>query len=156
MLAMGLLPAGSTCGLSGPPAPDPDAVPLWVSGSLASAPLPIDIPIPTIQERDWPTDPDQRLVLEITIAETGNVEKVHPLRGVKFPDKSPIPAAIYEWKFSPSILNGNPIEMRIIVAFQLSQELGLCAWTREPPLFENETQSDPRKGMKCAPQIHQQ
>ena len=55
------------------------------------------------------------VILEAIIDETGCVQRVQVLRSISLLDKAAI-AAVEQWKYSPTILNGRPVPVRLTVA----------------------------------------
>jgi hypothetical protein len=121
-----------------------------MEGCFATKPSPVNNPIPGIELQDWPTDPDTILALELTITEVGTVESINPLKTVVMEEDSLILRALYNWTFLPSILNGEPIKMRIIVVFRFSTVWGLCEGF-ELPSDRSATRSRLLPPVRCTP-----
>jgi protein TonB len=62
------------------------------------------------------------VIIEATIDEQGNVTETHILRSIPLLDE-PAVAAVRQWKFSPTLLNGVPVSivMTVTVNFTLTQ-----------------------------------
>ncbi len=62
------------------------------------------------------------VIIEATIDEQGNVTETHILRSIPLLDE-PAVAAVRQWKFSPTLLNGVPVPivMTVTVNFTLTQ-----------------------------------
>jgi protein TonB len=62
------------------------------------------------------------VILEATIDEQGNVTETRLLRSIPLLDEAAV-AAVRQWKFSPTLLNGVPVPivMTVTVNFTLTQ-----------------------------------
>ena len=62
------------------------------------------------------------VIIEATIDEQGNVIDTRILRSIPLLDESAV-AAVRQWKFSPTLLNGAPVSivMTVTVNFKLTQ-----------------------------------
>jgi protein TonB len=59
------------------------------------------------------------VILEIVIAEDGGVIETHILRSIPALDQAAIDA-VSQWKFEPTLLNGEPVEVEITVTVNFS------------------------------------
>jgi periplasmic protein TonB len=60
------------------------------------------------------------VILEAIIDENGTVQSVKVLRSVALLDKSAV-AAVEQWRYSPTILNGGPVPvvLTVVVSFKI-------------------------------------
>jgi protein TonB len=63
------------------------------------------------------------VILETVIGTDGSVQQAHVLRPVALLDKAAIDA-VMQWKYTPTLLNGEPVEvvMTVTVTFSLAQQ----------------------------------
>ena len=111
--------------VSPPPPPPPPPPPLPKEpvrvGSRISAPIklihvdPIYPPIALAARRGG------LVILEALIGEDGNVQKVHALRAEPLFEEAAI-TAVRQWRFSPTLLNGEPVPVVMTVTVQFTLE----------------------------------
>jgi len=124
---LGGVPGGGSIGLSSAPPPPPPRkkkAPVRVGGNVQSSKL-IRRVEPSYPELAKRARVQGIVILQVTVDETGSVGAIKIIRG--HPLLSP-PAleAVRQWKYSPTILNGEPVQVvaTVTVNFVLSQSRG--------------------------------
>jgi protein TonB len=98
--------------------------PIAVAGTIEQAKLVKRVPpvYPTLAAK---ARIEGIVILQITVSEKGNVEKVKVLRGSPLLDDAAV-AAVQQWKYAPTILDGQPVPViaTVTVNFQLKTASG--------------------------------
>jgi protein TonB len=107
-------------GTIAPPAPPPAPnKPVRLHSGMTAPRKVVDVP-PNYPELALRTRKDGIVIVEATIDERGNVIAAHVLRSAPLLDEAAL-AAVRQWKFTPAVLNGEPVPvvMTVTVNFQL-------------------------------------
>jgi TonB family protein len=61
------------------------------------------------------------VIIDIKVGTDGSVAEARVLRSIPLPDQAALDAAVYQWTFEPTLLNGEPVEvlMTVTVNFTL-------------------------------------
>ena len=103
-----------------PPPPSPPPQPLPRVGGNIKPPQKIADVAPTYPAIARAAHVEGVVILEVVIAEDGSVRDVKILRSIPLLDAAAI-EAVRQWRFSPTLLNGEPVPivMTVTVAFRL-------------------------------------
>jgi protein TonB len=101
------------------PPPPPANKPVRLHSGMTAPRKVVDVP-PNYPEIALRTRKDGIVIVEATIDERGNVIAAHVLRPAPLLDEAAL-AAVRQWKFTPAMLNGEPVPvvMTVTVNFQL-------------------------------------
>ncbi len=118
---VGGIPGGtgsSVLGMSAPP-PPPKAEPVRVGGDIKE-PKKIKDAKPVYPQVAMAAKVEGMVIIEATIGKDGSVQDAKILRHVPLLDQAAMDA-VKEWKFTPTTLNGQPVEvlMTVTVNFTL-------------------------------------
>lgn len=117
----GGVPGGVVGGVVGglPPAPSAP-MPVRVGGDIKEPRKLVDAP-PVYPDIAKQARVQGIVILECTIAPTGEVEKVEVIRGIPLLDQAAIDS-VKQWRYTPTLLNGVPVPviMTVTVNFRLS------------------------------------
>ena len=104
-----------------PPPPPPDAphAPVRIGGEIHPPTLLRRVE-PTYSELALNAHVEGTVILDAIIDEDGIVQSVKVLRSVALLDKSAV-AAVEQWRYSPTILNGRPVPviLTVVVSFKI-------------------------------------
>jgi TonB family protein len=104
-----------------PPVPQPRTPPIRLHSGIKPPARLVSVP-PAYPAMARLAHQEGIVIIEATIDEQGNVTETHILRSIPLLDESAV-AAVRQWKFSPTLLNGVPVSivMTVTVNFKLTQ-----------------------------------
>jgi periplasmic protein TonB len=110
-----------------PPPPSPPRAPVPVGGDVKEPRKIFDVP-PVYPPIAQAAKVQGLVVIEATIARDGSVKNAHVLRHVALLDEAALDA-VRQWRFTPTLLNGVPIEVIMTVTVNFRLRLP----SRQPP-----------------------
>ena len=122
---MGGIVGGISEAPSPPPPPPPDVrKPVRIGGELSAPALLLRVP-PVYPELAQKAHIQGLVILEAAVDEHGAVTNVKVLRSVKFLDE-PALDAVRQWRYSPLLLNGQPMPfvLTVTVSFTIEAAAG--------------------------------
>ena len=105
-----------------PPPPPPVQTPMRLHAGITAPRKIVDV-APVYPSIAQAARKDGVVILETVIDAHGNVQSVHVLRSVPLLDEAAV-AAVRQWRFTPALLNGEPVPvvMTVTVNFRLQDE----------------------------------
>jgi len=113
-------PGGIVGGIAPPPPPPPPAAPVRVGGDIKE-PKKIKDVKPVYPQIAQTAKIQGIVIIEATIGKDGSVKDAKVLRSQAMLDQAALDA-VRQWKFTPTLLNGQPVEviMTVTVNFTLN------------------------------------
>lgn len=101
-----------------PPPPPPDKR-VYVTGGQIKQPIRLVEVQPVYPELAKQARVEGLVIVQATIGPTGDVEDVRVLRSQPLLDEAAV-GAVRQWKFSPTLLNGTPVSVSLVVTVRFT------------------------------------